>query len=711
MLSMQFAIVIWAICFAVLETTKTSPRDKSRSSVTSDGRELNDEPQTYTALAEEPSHGLARQGTRREEILSLPSRRSADHANSSFISTELNATTEHEHQTGESNNVTTDGVREREPGSASHRDHSRINVTHPFQGSAHVKEQATVASAAAPTLPAEALDQPSAQNVSEEETRSKVYTEKVMTEVGHLEMTKSLNRPPWLVTKFHEKDKPENEAVTHNKSMPAPSRAVLTGDDLENKRNGSTWSYQNYTHVTSLPGSDDVSGNISKTPESGGSYTQDEVLPATTRLVQTQTFATRSTSVTPETKDKRRRMFPDKGKYTSPSKVTPKEKPVREKLRAQTDSPGRQDDKDKNALPTTSHAAYTNTRAEDAKAPDMENGDCPTCGNQGMTEDEVKELRLSMFTDLLLQKLRMSPEDLTQRSEKPIPKLPDEVFEQKFKDKRWDDVPEDFYARDEEVIITGEDMGRNCIKKDSTGCYSFDLQDKVKNTGIASAHLWFYKAKDRADVSGQTFIVYELGLARSGLLQEKSQIARKELQTMGDWVNINVTRYVTSWLEKRTANQMLAVRCKTCATRNYKALYGAKHGYKPILVIKYLKGFYDVRKKRTETRTCNPQTECCKGNLTADFEALNMHNILQPKTLSVGYCYGYCDGIDQFTYNHTSIKQRIRWLHSTESSMREQLKPCCVPLILKDTFIMTYENEKIVTKILPKVIVEKCGCM
>lgn len=714
MLTMQFAVVTLVICLTVLETTGTS-----RSSSTPFSRELKDSPGKRRILSGEPSPVLAKRGPALQDRLNTRTRRLAD---SSFISAESNATVDNERSTGESQNLTRNGLLESEPETSPYKDDNRTKVTFPFKESTKAEEEKTLGTVNAPTLLTEAIEQPSGRNISED-TRSQVHNEKDMTEKEyledmtekeHLEMTKSLNRPPWVVTKFHEKDRSENEARAH-KSFPAPPRTELTVDDMENTRNTSTWSYQNYTHVTSIPDSESVSGNLSKPVGMGGSNTH-KILQPSTRLVEN--FSTKSTSVYPETKDKRRRMYPDKVKYTMATKVPRKEKNTRDKskVRTFTQSPIDHDDKANNVVPITPHAPATTPHAENNKTSSVENGelneDCPTCGNQGLTEDEVKELRLNMFTDLLMQKLRMSPQDLAdggRSAEKQIPKLPEEVFEQTFKDKGWEDVSDDFYARDEEVIITGVDMGRDCIKTDSTGCYSFDLPTKAKNPGIASAHLWLYKARDRADVGGQTFIVYELGFARSGLLQERSQIARKELETMDDWININVTRYVTSWIEKRTAKQMLAIRCKTCLTRNYKALYGAKHGYKPILVIKYLKSNHDWRKKRSVS--CDPRTECCKRPLIANFDAINMHNILQPKNVSVNFCYGYCDGIDQFTYNHTSIKQRMRWLHNVDTSMREQLKPCCVPLVLKDIFIMVNENGDLVRKILPKVIVEKCGCM
>ncbi|XP_059159109.1 growth/differentiation factor 8-like [Physella acuta] len=341
--------------------------------------------------------------------------------------------------------------------------------------------------------------------------------------------------------------------------------------------------------------------------------------------------------------------------------------------------------------------------------------DCPNCAPAKMTEDEVKELRLNMFAETLMQKLRwesMSTSDEVGAADETLLKLPEVVAEQTYKDNTWQEEKDEFYARDQEIILTGEDLAPNCIiaklSNQTTGCYKFNLKRKVK-AGIASAQLWFFKTRDIRDNGLHHFLIYELEQTKSGRLLTTSQIARNDTFVKESWVRIDISKAVQRWVHKRVDSSILAIRCKTCSSQTYKALYGAKHGYKPIIVIKYSNSGKSIREKRSAS--CDPRTECCKRPLVANFNAINIHNILQPRNMSVGFCYGYCDGVDQFTYNHTTIKQRIRWVHTTDASLREQLKPCCVPLVLKDSFILATENGYIVRKILPKVIVEKCGCM
>ncbi|RUS82762.1 hypothetical protein EGW08_009462 [Elysia chlorotica] len=336
-------------------------------------------------------------------------------------------------------------------------------------------------------------------------------------------------------------------------------------------------------------------------------------------------------------------------------------------------------------------------------------------GPKAMSEEEVKVIRTNMIAELLMHKLRLDPREVnTQRYNRSVdmmklPMLPLAVLDETRERNSLLQEEDDFFARDQEAIVTGHDMGRDCIGMRSTGCYDFRFNGEVKGE-VESAELWLYKTHDRRDVSEQTFIVYELERPRgSQLLRRRNLVVREDSLTKEGWVKLNMTRPVRRWLEKRRDGEMLAIRCKTCGTHNYRAIFGTKHGYKPLLIIKYVDK-YSMRVKRSED-DCNPATECCKRSLVINFNAIDLPTIFQPANLDIGYCYGYCDGVDRFTYNHTSIKQRVRWTQNVSEQTREQLKPCCVPLQLMDTFILTVENSIIVRKVMPKVIVDRCGCV
>ncbi|XP_012938305.1 uncharacterized protein LOC101849212 [Aplysia californica] len=357
--------------------------------------------------------------------------------------------------------------------------------------------------------------------------------------------------------------------------------------------------------------------------------------------------------------------------------------------------------------------AHTEESSLDSEVSEDGSASCPNCPKAGVTEDDVRQLRLEMFQDLVMRKLRMTPADLYEdvdESAEQIPLLPDTVLEQTLRDNSWEEPGDDFYAKDQKIVISGK-MSQDCISMHATGCYDFRLAGNLRGK-VASAQLWVYKTGDRNDANGQTLIMYELERNRRNVLKRRNIIVREDTFLKEDWVTVDLTRVVRRWVERRRPQVKVAIRCKTCITRNPKALYGAKHGYTPLLMITYADNDERYRGKRsTDDEYCNPKTNCCKRPLVARFREINLHNIMYPRNLTVGYCFGSCNAINQFTFNHTMIKQRIRLGGHVDASMRIQLQPCCVPLQLKDALILTHSNGTVTRRLLPRVIVERCGCV
>ncbi|CAG5134995.1 unnamed protein product [Candidula unifasciata] len=356
--------------------------------------------------------------------------------------------------------------------------------------------------------------------------------------------------------------------------------------------------------------------------------------------------------------------------------------------------------------------------ADNEEEESNETSTCTTCSKSALMEEQVKAIRIDMFKELLAQKLRIDLNDTTMQGAvndgTPAvnpPKLPQAILEQTIKDNVNELEKDQFYARDEEIIIAGDDLGRDCPWPGATGCYRFNLKGKVK-LAVAEAQLWFYKLKDTNDVKGQLFKVIHLNrsVVHCNLMYQRLIGVDRNFVQEG-WVKINITGELHKWLDTGKNSHVLAIRCSTCTAKSYTSLFGVKQGYKPLLVVKYSANNRLTRSKRSQS--CDPVSECCKRDLVVNFHEIRMAEIYEPRNLSIGYCYGSCNDGHQFTYNHTTLKQRLRLSssYSSQPTMSEQLKSCCVPLVLKDTFIMATEGTDYVRKIVPKVIVETCGCM
>ncbi|XP_025111083.1 uncharacterized protein LOC112574306 [Pomacea canaliculata] len=331
---------------------------------------------------------------------------------------------------------------------------------------------------------------------------------------------------------------------------------------------------------------------------------------------------------------------------------------------------------------------------------------CPAC-QAGI--NEARTLRLQVLRDQLLDKLRMVPRF---KSSPWRPKLPDQVFPDYLQHDE-SDVDSKYYARTTELIVLGRDLGRHRLRREGTGSYQFAVTGKVKGS-VSSAELWVYKMADANDVHGQTLIITELDFRKGRHLQERSLVARLETKVQEGWVSFDVTRLVQRWEEagQPAPMQLLAIRCKTCARTNYRAIFGAKSNFRPVLVMHLQSTEEHERKRRS---TCDPEFDCCKFDLFVHFRDLGIHEVLHPRTIKADYCYGSCDRPDLGHYHHSQLMQNYRWNNDRpiNSTLRERVKPCCVPVVLRQTSIMYYNNSlntQINNGVVPNILVDKCGC-
>ncbi|KAI8773717.1 growth/differentiation factor 8-like [Biomphalaria glabrata] len=340
------------------------------------------------------------------------------------------------------------------------------------------------------------------------------------------------------------------------------------------------------------------------------------------------------------------------------------------------------------------------------KAPNLSSiGDntknCTTCGGQGLPEETVKELRLNMFAALLRQKLHM-PDRPDSEVVPTAPAMSTDLLHRIFQKEQLKDEIDGFYAVDDEVILPGYQRGDVC-----DDCFQFDLQNQVSGD-ISAAHLWFNLHFYGPEGNIPLVLLYEIELHQGKTFRKRIYFKRSDLQYKSEWATIDLTMPVKKWIGEGANKKLLSIMCKNCASSEVKS------EQKPVLEVKYLKTNVEQRKKKNAE--CDPRSTCCKRPLEVNFSAINMHHIVVPASLSVDYCYGYCDGVDKYTYNHTLLKQRYRWVylpnHSSHNhSLREQLKPCCVPLVLKTSRVMISENNVTKMELLPNVIVERCGCL
>lgn len=102
--------------------------------------------------------------------------------------------------------------------------------------------------------------------------------------------------------------------------------------------------------------------------------------------------------------------------------------------------------------------------------------------------------------------------------------------------------------------------------------------------------------------------------------------------------------------------------------------------------------------------------QCCKETLFVDFKELGWDDwIIAPNGYSANYCKGDCNGPrtpDIFLSYHSHIIEEYRKMNRLSG-----LQPCCAPIKYSSMSLIYFEeNQKIVKRDLPKMVVEECGC-
>ncbi|KAL8561706.1 hypothetical protein ACOMHN_025990 [Nucella lapillus] len=350
--------------------------------------------------------------------------------------------------------------------------------------------------------------------------------------------------------------------------------------------------------------------------------------------------------------------------------------------------------------------------------------ECVGCTEMEAKISEARELHKQVLAAQLLDKLRLEP----RFTERPLPpKLPDQVFPHLPQQDHPGYPPREdqYYAKPTQLLIFGRDLGKHRLRKSRTGSYKFQLRNKIHGE-VTSADLWVYKMHDLWDSHGQTMVVTQLHYAPAGRrLRERSLVARLDTHVQEGWLRFDVTRLVRSWLEEHnvsssssssSAQPMLAIRCKTCYRTSYRAIFGVKSNFRPVLVIRERRSHPPEKSPPRGKRSmqCDPNTGCCKFDLTVRFNDLGIHEIFYPKTIRTGYCFGTCERPDLHYHNHTMLMQRLRYgSHSVvDPGLRDRLRPCCVPVVLQEASVMHYINDGRDTQVslIPNLLVDKCGC-
>ncbi|XP_031629520.1 protein PF14_0175 isoform X2 [Contarinia nasturtii] len=139
-------------------------------------------------------------------------------------------------------------------------------------------------------------------------------------------------------------------------------------------------------------------------------------------------------------------------------------------------------------------------------------------------------------------------------------------------------------------------------------------------------------------------------------------------------------------------------------------LNGSSDPVRPFLVI-----YTDpnvIKRVRRHTPDCSVAVrgQCCKQKFYVSFAELGWEDwIIAPHGYYANYCQGNCNGLrtpDNFRSYHSHVIEEYRKMNRLTG-----LQPCCTPLKFSSMSLIYYEeNQKIIKRDLPKMVVDECGC-
>lgn len=331
-------------------------------------------------------------------------------------------------------------------------------------------------------------------------------------------------------------------------------------------------------------------------------------------------------------------------------------------------------------------------------------------------EEEVKAMRLSLVKELLRNKLHIYPKeklDSETQHHTLSGKLPQYILDETQGKKDEDDiVTDEFDAWDKQTIQYGHTFLEQCPPLHAGACYRFDVNDlQTHRDNIQTTRLWLHTTT-RSRHLRYELAVYQLmanNASVPGNHRMSQQIIYHGYTSIKDsWLQVDLTDLILSYLLSGAQTLYLAIACETCYRDNDPHILGTEDGYVPLLITDLLHR-PNRRGKRSRQQECDPRTSCCKRDLFIHAASAGYHSIESPLILSIGYCYGSCNGLTDFSTSNTYMKD---WAMKNPSEHNAHgLEFCCVPTNLVDISVRYTDNGTSRVGNLAHAKVETCGCL
>jgi len=172
--------------------------------------------------------------------------------------------------------------------------------------------------------------------------------------------------------------------------------------------------------------------------------------------------------------------------------------------------------------------------------------------------------------------------------------------------------------------------------------YRFRVQGGRDGTELTSAYLWLHKNRDVSVSSSGRLSIKVRGVYDDRVNNSSSppRSRRYQLSWVAGWEKINVTEIL------RLPATSLTVRCMSSSAARCRQVMATKSPQRrPFVVVGTATARPPERRSRRHLQRCIDGECCARYPYYVDFHRdLNWTFIIQPRGLSVNFCYGSCRG-------------------------------------------------------------------
>ncbi|XP_065339765.1 inhibin beta chain-like [Cloeon dipterum] len=313
------------------------------------------------------------------------------------------------------------------------------------------------------------------------------------------------------------------------------------------------------------------------------------------------------------------------------------------------------------------------------------------------------DARVQMIKHSILSKLRLQhaprPNLTLAALPRPLASIYGDMHENSF---------EEYYGKTDRVILFPDAGLEKCSPSDATAsCFTYTLPKNLADEGsIESAEFYLNRHTFRGvNRHVEHLINVWAANASSDRLEIVEMIASTWSKLKENWIKLEISK---SWVNSSVSRQKLKVECTTCTRKSH-----IRKDQLPFLAINTRSTPAPQRLRRSVD--CAPGLkECCRDSLTIKFSDIGWDKwVLQPTSYDAFFCRGSCSTVASVAHSgsvHSTLIQRAA--SSSLAKDKVDLAPCCTPTKMASLqMLYVGEDNAVILKTLPNMIVESCGCL